>query len=268
VSHTTIAVSPRHHVRVAEEYTAILKKPQKRDFVVRTLTRREANGLPLMAAEIVIAGADTRAAYPLAETYPLHFRKTYFAARLHGDSKTEFERHTDATAIIDVPPPIGHDESSFRSCLVPGTSYGMLSPFKAEPEERNLRPARELSMMAAAGHYRLIEQAYGLLARLHERGLAHGDAVLQNFIVCPSPLEIVPIDYEAAVRREELEAERWEAVREEDFAPLLREALLLQCALGAQPGALAEHARRRAKHLFKAPQRFLDAIDNQADLDS
>ena len=51
-----IAVSPRHGVRLAEELQGIVKKPQKRDFVVRTLVKRMANGLPLMSAEIVIAG--------------------------------------------------------------------------------------------------------------------------------------------------------------------------------------------------------------------
>ena len=34
---------------------------------------------------IVIAGQETRSEFPLAATYPLHFRKTYFPGRLHGD---------------------------------------------------------------------------------------------------------------------------------------------------------------------------------------
>jgi len=86
-----IAVSPRHSVRLAREYEAVIHKPPARDFVVRTLVRREANGMPLMSAEIVIAGASTRDEFPLAASYPLHFRKTYFPARLHGDPKQEFD---------------------------------------------------------------------------------------------------------------------------------------------------------------------------------
>jgi hypothetical protein len=261
-----IAVSPRHGVRLAEELHAVIHKPQRRDFVVRTLVKRMANGLPLMSAEIVIAGAETRAEFPLAAQYPLHFRKTYFPGRLRGDPKDEFERQAEAAEIIGVPPPIGHGESVFRACLVPGKPYAAVTPFNAEPEERNLRPARELSLAAAAGQFRLIEEAYSLVTRLHAAGLVHGDAVLQNFIVCPSPLEIVPIDFEASQRREAFDEAGWQAACGLDFDPLLRGAVLLQCSLGPQPGALAEHAGRRVDKLFRSPERFLAAIEQQADL--
>jgi hypothetical protein len=262
-----IAVSPRHGVRLAEELHGIVQKPQKRDFVVRTLVKRMANGMPLMSAEIVIAGAETRAEFALASEYPLHFRKTYFPGRLHGDPKDEFSRQAEASSLIGVPPPIGHGESVFRACLVPGKPYAALTPFNAEPEDRNLKPARELSLPAAAGQFRLIEEAYALVSRMHAGGLVHGDAVLQNFIVCPSPLEIVPIDFEASKRRDAFDDEAgWQAACDLDFDPLLREALLLQCSLGPQPGKLAEHARGRAEKLFRSPQRFLAAIDHQVDL--
>jgi hypothetical protein len=263
-----IAVSPRHGIRLAEELHGIIQKPQRRDFVVRTLVKRMANGLPLMSAEIVIAGAETRSEFPLAAEYPLHFRKTYFPGRLRGDPKDEFERQSEAAALIGVPPPIGHGEAVFRACLIPGKPYLALTPFTAEPEERNLRPARELSLTAAAGQYLLIADAYALLLRLHEGGLVHGDTVLQNFIVCPSPLEIVPIDFEASQRRDAFDAEGWQRACEADLDPLLREALLIQCALGPQTDALAEHARRRADKLFRSPERFLAAIESQADLGS
>src|SRR6476659_6668455 len=102
-----IRVSPRHTVRLAREYVGLVERPPQKDFVVRTITRREANGLPLMSAEIVIASRETRERHPLAATYPLHFRKTYSAARLHGDPETEFECQTVASQHIPVPPPIG-----------------------------------------------------------------------------------------------------------------------------------------------------------------
>jgi hypothetical protein len=263
-----IPVSPRHGVRLAEELHGIVQKPQRRDFVVRTLVKRMANGLPLMSAEIVIAGAETRAEFPLAAEYPLHFRKTYFPGRLRGDPKDEFERQSEAATLIGVPPPIGFGENVFRACLVPGKPYAALSPFNAEPEERNLRPARELALTAAAGQYRLLAEAYAMLRRLHEGDLVHGDTVLQNFIVCPSPLEIVPIDFEASQCKTAFDEEGWQRAREADLDPLLREALLIQCALGPQPDALAEHAKSRAAKLFRSPERFLAAIESQADLDT
>ena len=86
-----VAVSPQHSVRLAPEFVGLIERPQRSDYVVRTIARREANGLPLMSAEIVIAGRETRETHPLAITYPLHFRKTYFAARLHGDTAKEFD---------------------------------------------------------------------------------------------------------------------------------------------------------------------------------
>src|SRR5438046_303283 len=115
-----VAVSPRHAVRLAREYLVLVERPPKHDYVVRTIARREANGLPLMSAQIVIAGRATRSELPLAATYPLHFRKTYSVARLHGDTAKEFESQALASRLIGVPPPIGFESEVFRSCLVPG----------------------------------------------------------------------------------------------------------------------------------------------------
>src|SRR5690348_3442661 len=134
-----VSVSPRHSVRLAREYVHLLVKPPKQDYLVRTIVRREANGLPLMSAEIVIAGSATREKHPPAQTYPLHFRKTYSAARLHGDTQKEFEFQSRASELIGVAPPIGFSSDVFRSCLVPGRPYNRLSPFGVEPEEANMR---------------------------------------------------------------------------------------------------------------------------------
>ena len=45
---TMVLVSPRHSVRLAREYMTIVGKAQRRDFVVRTITRRQAAGALLM----------------------------------------------------------------------------------------------------------------------------------------------------------------------------------------------------------------------------
>ena len=178
-----VRLSPRHYVRLAPEIVAVIDRPQRSDVVIRTIRRKEANGLPLMAGEIVVAGRETREALPLAEKYPIHFRKTYFPGRLHGDPNIEFERHREASEIIDIPPPIGCDERSFRACLLPGRPLDTLSPFHGEPEDIRLRQARELSLDAAAGQWKLTQIAFETMRRLHEHGLVHGDAVLQNFNV-------------------------------------------------------------------------------------
>ncbi len=262
-----IAVSPRHSVRLAAEYAGAIKKAPSRDFVVRTLVKREANGMPLMSAEIVIAGHEARAEFPLAEKYPLHFRKSYFPGRLHGDPKHEFDCHADASRLIGVPPPIGFGERVFRACLIPGRPYGSLTPFELTPEERNFRRARELPLDTAIGQWKLAELVFEQLSALHAGGLAHGDAELRNFIACPSPLELVAIDFEAAVRQSSLDAEGWETRCQLDFDPLLRHAAFLLCSLGPQPSPLAERALARLPKLFKDPDRVRREIDHSSDIE-
>lgn len=260
-----IKVSPRHAVRLAQAYRHLIKRAPSRDYVAWTLARREANGLPLMLAELVIAGKATREEFELSHTYPLHFRKTYFPGRLHGDPKVEFERHRRATELIGLPPPIGYSENTFRACFLPGKPYRRLSPFGVEPEEANLALAQKLGLAAAAGLWRMAGEAFAQLQKLHHGGLAHGDLELHNLIVCPAPLELLLIDFESAVERGADKAE-WTERCEADLDPLLREAIFLQCALGRQPGPLADLAWQRMDKLFKAPDRFQREISFQAEI--
>ena len=261
-----IAVSPRHTVLLAAELFPLVEKPPKQDFVVRTRARREANGLPLMTAELVIAGAETRRTLPAAETYPLHFRKTYFPGRLYGDPQLEYERLQRASELCATPPPIGYASNGFRSCLVPGQSYARLTPFGGEPPESNIAKAQKLALATAAGLWRLAEETLGQLMQLHEGGLAHGDAELHNIIVCPSPLQAILIDFESAAQRESMESAAWDARRALDLQPLLREAVYLQCALGRQPSHLGELSWDRMPQLFKSADRFRRAIVERAEV--
>jgi hypothetical protein len=260
----SVAVSPRHSVRLAMEYRHLIEKPPRRDFSVRTITRREANGTPLMAAEIVIAGEEARRELPLAATYPLHFKKTYYPARLHGDPKVEYDRQLDASRLISVMPPIGSSHDTFRACMIPGFPLSTLLPFQTEPEDRNLRHARDLALPAAIGLWRLTELVYEDLVKLHAGGLAHGDAELHNFVVCPAPLEPVVVDFDAAVLKDALVADGWEKRKELDLDPLLRLAALLQCKLGAQPGELAERCLARMPALFLDPDKFRRVMGRQS----
>jgi hypothetical protein len=261
-----IAVSPGHTVLLLKELCPLVDKPQWQDYVVRTWARREANGMPLMMAELVIAGAETRKAHPAAQTYPLHFRKTYFPGRLHDDPQVEFELHLLASQHCRTPPPIGHTATVFRSCLVPGQSYARLTPFGGEPPDNNIAKAQELSLATAAGLWRLAEEALAQLLVLQAAGLAHGDAELHNIIVCPAPLEPILVDFEAAMRRDTVEPAAWETRCKRDLEPLLREAIYLQCTLGRQPSQLGELSWARIEELFRAPDRFRRAIELQAEV--
>lgn len=259
-----VQVSPRHTVRVGAEYAVFIKKAPRQDFVVRTIMKREANGMPLVSADIVIAGEETRASFPLAASYPLHFRKTYYPGRLHGDPRQERDRQNEAAEVLGIPPAIGATHQIFRSCFLPGGPYNRLSPFGAEPEEANLPLAKKLHLATAAGLWRLLHDAHDSLVKLHQAGIAHGDLELHNLIVCGSPLECIIIDFEATARKDELSPAEFEKRLGTDFVPMLKEAVLLQCALGPQPGPLAELARQRIGELFKRPDRFLAEIGEQS----
>lgn len=258
-----IAVSPRHTILLAAELLPLIKKPPSRDFVVRTLARREANGMPLMAAELVIASYETRRAHPAAETYPFHFRKTYFPGRMHGDPAEEYAHQLLASQLSGTPPPIGHEDSAFRSCMVPGQSYARLTPFGGEPPENNITKAQKLPLATAAGLWRLAEEMLAQQLALQAGGLAHGDSELHNFMVCPSPLQPVLIDFEGAQRRDALDEAAWTKRCKLDLQPLLREAVYLQCAIGRQPGPLGERSWQDMHELFRSTERFQRAIETQ-----
>jgi hypothetical protein len=261
-----ISVSPTHHVRLAQEYHHLIHNPPGTDFVVRTIALRKAGDLPLMSAQLVIASAETRSTFPAADTYPLHFRKTYFPASLHGDPQVEYLRQLRASELLPVPPPIGWTPLTFRSCFLPGVPFQRLSSFGLEPEEANIQRALELSMAAAAGQWLLLEQAYHHLSTLHEAGFVHGDLELHNMVVCPSPLQVHLIDFENAQDRGDSPDSQWAALCTKDLRLILREAIYLQCALGEQVGPLAAASLTQLDTLFLHPNRFKRAIHRQAGL--
>ena len=259
-----VPVSPRHSVLLAPEYAQLTRSAPEHDFVMRTITRREANGLPLMSAEVVIAGKDTRRQFPLAAEYAMHFRKTCFLGRLRGEPSAEFANQQRASEILGAPPPIGWTKDSFRSCFVPGKPYSRLTPFGIEPVENNVAVAEEIDLAKALGLWWLCQQAFAQLEKLREAGMAHGDMELHNIAVAPAPAEAVLIDFELAKWRKDLSDADWPKALRADFTELLREAIYLQCALGRQPGPLAEMAMERIAELFPSPGRFERTIRRQA----
>jgi hypothetical protein len=259
-----VPVSPRHTVLLAREYLTFIDTPPQRDYVVRTVAKRQVGAMTLMSGDLVIASVETRATFPLAAKYPLHFRKSYFPGQMHGDPKDEFENHARAAELIGIPEPIGHTPNTFRSCLLPGHPYARLSPFGDEPQTANIAQAEKLSLPAAAGLWRLCEDALHAHLTLQAGGLAHGDAELHNYIVCPTPLELVLIDFEGSVHQKTQTEEAWQKRCALDLEPLLREAVYLQCALGKQQGKLAELSLSRIGALLKHPEQFERAIELRA----
>lgn len=255
-----VPVSPRHAVCLDPDYLSMIDRAPQDDFVVRVLIKRTAGNTHLMSGELVIAGAQVRNAYPLAQKYPLHFRKTYYPGGMHGDPRTEYDRHMLASTVLPVPPPIGCTATCFRSCLLPGTPLHRLSPLGAEPDESNIRLAQALPLPTAIGLWRLAEEVYELLTHMQSVGLTHGDAYLHNFIVCPSPAEVLPIDFERAAVADELTPEVWERRCARDRSHILKLAIYLQCNLGEQRGPLSLAANRHLEELVRPADAFKRAI--------
>lgn len=241
----------------------MIERAPRADFVVRTLASRTAGDTPLMSADLVIASQETRNRYPLATEYPLHFRKTYYPGRLHADPRVEYQHHSLASTLIEIPAPIGHSRNTFRSCLLPGTPLNRLFELGVEPDERNCTLAQALDLPSAAGLWHLAERALRALTQLQEGGLCHNDAHWHNFIVCRSPLSVTPIDFERAVTRESVDAETWKKRCEADRHQLLRLAVYLQCALGRQRGPLGQQALEQLADLVRPAETFRRAIDER-----
>ena len=130
--------------------------------------------------------------------------------------------------------------------------------------ENNVGIAAEIDLATAAGLWWLCSQAFDQLTRLHAAGLVHGDMELHNIAVAPAPLGAVLIDFELARRQKDLSPEEWAKLTKNDFTELLKEAVYLQCALGRQPGPLADMAIERIGELFPSPGRFERTIRRQA----
>lgn len=255
-----VPVSPLHSVALSQDYEHMIGVAPREDFVVRRLARRDAGKTTLMMGELVIAGAATREQYELARTYPLHFRKTYYPGKMHGDPAIEMERHALACQVLGSPPPIGATPNSFRSCFVPGLQLSRCSKLGTEPDESNIATANQLEFATLAGLWSLLEQAYNAHRALEEAGLCHGDSHLHNFIVCPSPLKVVPIDFEISTLRGELSAEAWAEKCRLDRGPLLKHAIFVQSALGEQKGPLAAESLESLEQLVQPAGAFRRAL--------
>jgi hypothetical protein len=143
--------------------------------------------------------------------------------------------------------------------------YTRLTPFfGVEPQTANIGVAEKLSLATAIGLWKLCEDAFGKHHTIQAGGLAHGDAELHNLIVCPTPLEVVMIDFEGSVSQSAVDESAWQKRCALDLVPLLREALYLQCILGQQDGPLGELSRARVAELVDNPEKFLRAIELRA----
>lgn len=260
-----IELSPFHHIELAPAWEEMRDNPPDRDQVIRTVSRKLLNDQPLIQGDLVLAGLDTRAEFPLAEKYPVHFRKTYYPGAFHKPPQEEYDHHLQISRILDVPPPIGATRNSFRSCMIPGTPLNRLSPFGVEPPERNIGVAEEKDVTSLMGLWSLFETVHEQITTLHASGLAHGDLFLHNIIIPSSPIGVFLIDFELVIEKKEVSDEAWEKACAADFDELYHGAVYIQCGLGKQNGPLAEESLGFLDDLFgNTAPRFQKAVERHS----
>lgn len=264
----SVALSPRHHAQLIPEFEYLINSPPDRDMVIRTVSRKLSNNMPLIQGHLVIAGKDTLDAYPLARDYPVHFRKTYYPTAFHPPATQEFAKHEKISKLIDIPPPIGATNNCFRSCFIPGIPLSRISPFGVEPLEQNFGVAERTEPGLLIGLWLLLEQVDAQLATLHEHGIAHGDLFLHNVIVSRSPVAVCLIDFEQAIERNpDTSAEAWADIVFRDLEEVRSHALWVQTGLGAQPGRLGDQSRLNAPRLLgPSASRCLQVIEEHSTL--
>ena len=249
-----VPLSPFHSIEVAEGLRYLLTRPRDQDFSLRSIARKEGpDGRDLVQMQLVIAGHKTLDAHPLARRYPIHFVKSYNPWSFHGDPKVEFENAHAAAEILGAPEPIGCDANTLRSCFLPGRPLSRLSPFtNVEPQESCLGIAQQADPAALIGLWKLAEEAYAQVQKLHANNFFHRDLELHNVVVCTAPVRVFLIDFESAARNfHGTDAEQQELCFKDD-AELLRLAIYLQSGLGQQEGPLAEASLAALPQLFRA----------------
>jgi len=258
-----IPLSPLHTIEIAEPLRHLLVKPQERDFPVVSIARKTApDGRELVHMELIIAGRQTRAAHPLADRYPVHFLKSYHPWCFHGDPGIEFENNRVAAEILGSPAPIGYDANTFRTAFIPGKPLSRLSPFTdVEPAERCLGIAQETAPATLIGLWRLAEEAFAQVEKLHAHRFCHRDLELHNIVVCTAPIQVFLIDFESSERAFSGPDEVFEEHCYKDKEELLRLAIYLQSGLGHQTGSLAEQSLAALPNLFKSSSTFLSRLE-------
>jgi len=266
---TRVSLSPLHTIELAEGLSHLLAKPPEKDFPLYSISRKTTpDGRELVHSELIIAGKRTRATYPLADQYPVHFLKSYHPWSFHGNPRIEFENNRAAAQILGTPEPIGFDNNSFRAPFMPGKPLSKISPFtNIEPPHRCLGIAQETEPAALIGLWRLVEEVFERIEELHSKRFCHGDLELHNIVVCTGPIRTFLVDFESSEQAFSGPEKNWEQRRSSDLFELLRLAVYLQCGLGSQQGALARKSLEDLPKLFEDVSTFsarLEAADRKA----
>lgn len=224
----------------------LFQQPPQDDVLLQTIYET-----PFVRGDIVLAGKKTRAAHPMTQYYPVHFRKTYLEKMAGWESPTSHEEkqtmmvwgHFEEEGCPGrVPRPLGCEPDTFRSELIQAKTVGALSPVHNcnDPQElaRQITEARkhpsDLRKLWAG-----LEAVRDAMAMLHSGGMLHKDAHRENLMIAydgqGNPSGHL-IDFETSEEDPRFATPEWARATYEDCKLLIEEATLVRMC--AQPGEI------------------------------
>ena len=99
---------------------------------------------------------------------------------------------------------------------------------------------QETDPLAPIGLWKLAEEVFARIEKLHAARFCHSDLELHNIVFCTPPIQTFLANFESSERAFSGPETTWEDRRSGDLFELLRLAIYLQAGLGSQQGELAQ----------------------------
>jgi len=167
-----------HHL--PEDFLKYISKPQEEDIICRQIFENQS-----VRCELVIAGKETRKAFPLANEFPIHVLKTNM-----GDMEYDARKEFSLTLLLATeapglgPMPIGFTNKTFRSEFINGQTIRSLSaPFPIYKVKGDTKEPKKPSKEDLTSIWQAAEKTYLQAKELHESGFTHGDLHMDNVII-------------------------------------------------------------------------------------
>ena len=202
---------------------------------------------PYVLGEVVLAGKKTRQNHPLAQFYPIHFKKTYLKKMSRWETSPTHEaqqshkvwKHFEEEANMPkanqqphVPLPIGGDAMTYRSQLLEAKSLGALSPINSNGSPQEILK----QILKAKKDYGSVKKLWtGLeslndqINTLHSGGFLHNDLHKENLMINEmgeTPIGCL-IDFETTEEDERFNTLEWQTATKDDKRYFLKESCLI-----------------------------------------
>lgn len=242
---------------------AALVVPGKEDTVIQPVyLDATTSGRIITRGEIVVAGEETRRAFPRTKDFALHFRKTFTPESgpiKRGESPDiEFRKTVPIYRRFrqEVPEPLGHSQWTYRCTAVCGQTFNALSPFVDIKTESALELDLDHSIFRE--HAERVIRFCELLDKLHASGSTHGDLTLHNAMWDESGKAVL-IDLAGSETLSEMSREQRIAAINDDFSELYRDLILAQYHVGRLEHPHAKRSIQQIEDLF--PEEFLAKLN-------